>query len=112
MGFESPDKNLPETPELRAEQYKQEALEIAQRMSQKWEEFRKKRKANPHIGNAKLEEIDDMTRPPVSGIQAWFEYQVKSIDEMSGNDEDARSRMMYRLKEDLEYIEEHLDSAL
>jgi hypothetical protein len=113
MSFDVPETNIAETPEDRARTYQQEAMIIAQRLSQQWQELRKKKKADKNllVGNPKLIEIDAMSNPPVSGIQVYFEGQLKTIDEMAG-DPDSHSRMMYRLKEEMEQIEKSLNGIL
>ena len=109
MGFESP-QNFEETPEQRADKYYQEALEVAQRISQRWQKIREDKKSNPNLSlGAKLEEIDSMTRPPVPGIRAWFESQIDLINRQGEGDPNTKSRMMFRLKEDLEHVEQQLD---
>lgn len=84
-----------------SELYQKEALEIAQRISRQWNKLKEKQP----IGDPTLWEIWEANRPPKTGIQIWFEGQLESIEKSTG-DENTRSRMMYRLKEDLERIEE------
>lgn len=119
MSFESQSTSHIESPESRAEQYYQEALKIAQRISQRWQKLREEKKENSNLlsSSPNLEEIDLMTKPPVTGIQAWLESRVKFIDRQAGSAEgpenaEARSRMMYQLKEDLEHIEQQVDQLI
>ncbi len=99
MGFETPKFEAPKKEQNNSEQYQKEALDVAQRISRQWQKLKGKSLSDPQ-----LQEIYDMNRPPQSGIQLWFEGQIKFIGEQAG-DENAKSRMMYRLKEDLERIE-------
>lgn len=112
MGLETPNLNPAEntrveTPEARAEQYYRESMEIAQKMSKRWEALRKKAETFPLTG--KLAEINGMTQTPVSGIQVFFEAQVDLINKSTASNADARSRTMQRLKEELESIEKLLN---
>jgi len=97
---------------VEAEQRYQEALQHAQELSRRWPALRELRKKDPHFNNATLIEIDSMSKAPVSGMQAWFEYQVKDINTRYSDNPAARSRMMYRLKKDLKHVEELLDIYL
>ena len=112
MSFESPQENSTETPEANYDRYYQESLAIAQELSRKWKTLRDKKKKDPRFlaGNPLLEEIDAASRPPVSGIQSWFESQVRFVNTQS--DPEARSRMMYRVKEDIERIEQKVDDLI
>jgi len=96
-----------------SEQYRQDAMAIAQRISRQWRGLMDKVKSDEHAlaGSPQLQEIYEMNRPPQSGIQVWFEYQVKFIEDHTG-EESAKSRMMYRLKEDLERIEERVNGMV
>lgn len=111
MSFEKP--NIPESSETRTEKYYNETLRMAQKLSERWQVLREKTKENPNLLAAypKLEQVDSLSKPPVSGIQSYFEGQVESINKSAG-DADARSRMIYRLKEDLQEIEKELDEVL
>ncbi len=108
MSLESPSG----TPESRAEQYQQEAREIAERISQRWTELRGALEKQPHLlaGDPKLQEIDSMITAN-RGFLDLFEEKVKWIESHS-RDSDALSRMTYRYKEDLEWIEKSLNRAL
>ncbi|MDO8537010.1 MAG: hypothetical protein Q7R94_02075, partial [bacterium] len=98
------ERNATEAPESHFDQYYQQSLEIARGLSRRWNILREKKKENPHFlaEHPLLEEIDAATRSPVSGIQSWFESQMKFVNAQS--DPEARSRMMYRVKEDIERI--------
>lgn len=106
MNPEFEGTNNIESLEARADVYLKEAEEIAQRLSRHWQSLREKRKANPGLLalSPKLEEIDSMSRPPISGIQSYFESQVKWIKEHTANDANA----MYRLKEEMKHVETEL----
>jgi hypothetical protein len=108
-GAESENLKTPEN----SDKYYKEALSFAQKISKNWETLREKKKQDPNLlyGHPKLEEIDAMSRPPISGIQKWFESQVESIDTHARDDENARSRMMYRLLEDLQWIDERVQEV-
>jgi hypothetical protein len=98
--------------QLNSEKYQEEALIIAQRISQQWKNLKEKVDANPNaIHHPKLLEIYEMNKPPQTGIQLWFEYQLEFIKNATGN-ENTKSRMMYHLKEDLETIEEMFKDEL
>jgi hypothetical protein len=115
MGFEfkPPKAEAPEKEQNNSEQYQQDAMVIAQRVSRQWEKLVDKVKLDEHAlaGSPQLQEIYEMNRPPQSGIQLWFEYQVKFIEDHAG-EESAKSRMMYRLKEDLERIEDRVNEMV
>ena len=97
-----------------SEVYKNEAMAIAQRISLRWVQLKEKVEDNPSILtlNATFEKIYEMTQPPVTGIQRYFESNVKFIEEQAGDNEDAKSRMMHRLKEDMERIEEKVNNII
>jgi len=114
MKFESPEQNSMETPEDRFDQYHQESLAIAQELSRRWMTLREEKKKNPNLfaDDPFLEEIDAASRPPKSGIQVWFESKLNFVNTAAGNDPDARSRMLYRVKEDLERVKGKVDDIL
>ncbi len=95
------------------DQYYRESLEIAQRMSERWRELREKIKKTPYLlaEYPELTEVDFLSHPPISGIQRWFESKIKTIENIAGNDINVKSRMMYRLKEDLERIQQQLNDV-
>lgn len=107
--FENPKKE-----QNNSEQYQREALEVAQRISRQWQKLKEAVQSDPQLlaNDPQLWEINELTRPPKSGIQVWFEGQVKWIEEHAGNDENAKSRMIYRLKEDLERIEKQFNDVI
>jgi len=113
MNFDVPKTNIPKKPENISENYQQEAMVIAQRMSQRWQELREKMLKDPHLlaSSAKLNEINAASKPPIPGIRTYFEGQIKFIDAQAG-DASSRSRMMYRLKEEMEQLEKSLDEVL
>ena len=96
-----------ESPEERFNQYHQEALAIAQRMSQQWLSLREKLKTDPAVAaeSPNLADIDSLSSPPVTGIQRYFEDKMERISATGGDDINAKSRMMHRLVEDLQRIE-------
>ena len=114
MKFESPEQSSVETPENRFDQYYQESLEVAQELSRRWAALREEKKKDPNLfaENAFLEEIDAASRPPKSGIQVWFESKLNFVNTAAGGDPDARSRMMYRVKEDIERVKQKIDAIL
>ena len=113
MEFGTPKLEATKKEQNNSEQYQKEALEIAQRISRQWQKLIEKVKTNKYAlaGEPHLQEIFDMNRPPQPGIQVWFEGQIKFIEEHAG-DENAKSRMMFRLKEDLEGIEEKVNDMV
>lgn len=113
MIFESQPTNFAESSkEKNSEKYYQEALSIAQRLSRRWQELIEKAKKNPYLLSGKLAEIYEMNRPPRSGIQVYFESKIDEIKKAAGGDENSESRMMYRLKEELEYIEKQVEEII
>jgi len=106
MGFESPKFEAPKKEQNNSEQYQKEAMDIAQRISRQWQNLKDKTIADPE-----LQEIWQANRPPKTGIQIWFEGQLDFIKQQAG-DENAKSRMMYRVKEDLERIEEKMNNII
>jgi hypothetical protein len=114
MTLEDSKRNSEEMPEQRFDQYHRESLEIAQEISRKWAMLRKRKKEDPNFlaGDPVLEEIDLASRPPKSGIQVWFESKLKFINTAAGNNPDARSRMMHRVKEDLERIKLEVENLV
>lgn len=103
MAFEEPKKE-----QKNSEQYRAEALVIAQRMSHQW----KKLDGKLLPENPRLSEIYQMTHPPKTGIQIWFDSQVNFIVTAAGNSEETKSKMMYRLKGDLEQLEKDFNEIV
>jgi hypothetical protein len=105
MGFETPKvKDAKE--QNNSEIYLKEATDIAQRISRSWQKLKGQKGLS-----RQLEEILEMNKPPKTGIQLWFEDQVKFINQSAG-DENSKSRMTYRLKEDLERIEGEVNELI
>lgn len=98
----------------RADTYFRESVVIAQNISRRWKELRELKKQNPNllVNYPKLDEIESISKPPKTGIQVLFESRVDWINNQAGNDDNARSRMLYRLKEDLERINQQLDQII
>jgi hypothetical protein len=107
MGFETPKFEAPKKELNNVEQYKKEAMDIAQRISCQWQKLKDKQP----IAYPQLNEIWQANRPPKTGIQIWFEGQLDFIEKQAGY-ENAKSRMMYRVKEDLERIEEKINDIV
>ena len=113
MGFETPKFEAPKKERNNSEQYQKEAMDIAQLISRQWQKLVDKVRQDKHalVSSPQLQEIYEMNRPPQSGIQLWFEDQVKFIEDHTG-EENAKSRMMYRLKEDLERIRDRVNEMV
>lgn len=113
--MERGERGIPESAieQNRSEQYHAEAMETAQRISGLWKQLEGRVKANPNLlaDSPKLGEIYDLTSSPKSGIQVWFEGQVSFIEQQAG-DEDAKSRMMHRLIEDVERIGQEVEELI
>ena len=107
MGSENRGYRPPEAGKKNSEKYRAEALEMAQRISQRWNEL----KGTDLTDEQDLDRIYNMTRPPKSGIQVWFDGKIQLIEQQAG-DENAKSRMTYRLKEELQKIESSVDRVL
>ncbi len=107
-----PSQPLPERD--RAQEYYSRALLVAQNLSAKWKLVRQKLSLDSSFLNSTLVEIDAMTdlKTGRSGIQNYFESQVAFIDRMSGSDVSARTRMMYRLVEEMESIKKRVEVIL
>lgn len=110
MGIESRGYTPPEAEQKRSEKYQKEAEDIAKRISRSWKQLREK---NPSFfdDDPELSDIEQLRSSPKSGIQRWYEGKVEFIENASGS-EDAKSRMMYRLKEDLERIEKRIERIM
>lgn len=111
---ESPSDSVKEESSENSKKYYTEALRLAQNLSKKWGTLREKKAQDPNLlyGFPKLDEIDAMSRPPVSGIQKWFEFQIQFISEHASGDENVRSRMIYRILEDLRRVEEQVNKVV
>lgn len=92
----------------------EDVLSIAQKLSHQWQELMDKVKSDPDAlaGNPTLQEIYGYNNPPKSGIQSYFEGQMKFIEESSGGDENTKNIMLYRLKQDLERMEEKVNDII
>lgn len=96
------------------DQFYKEALAIAQRISMVWKQLKQKVETNPGLlvtATPDLNEAYDMTKPPTTGIQLWFESRVAFI-RTATTDKEAKAKMMSDLKERLERLEEEVKDFL
>lgn len=112
MSFESPEGDAKTDQESYNERYL-EAVVQAQRMSQNWEKLREVFKKNPNLRSefVDLDQVDMMNRPPKTGIQAWFESQLEFVKKASGGNYASASVMIFRVKEELDRFEKHMESV-
>jgi hypothetical protein len=109
MGMETPKTAKPETEQKRSEQLQKAALEIGHRISWKWKEIQKLYKSNPKgLNDPRLNEIVEMTSPPKSGIQVWFESQIEWGKQQGIKDD----WTMHHILEDLQELEQKFNKAL